>query len=123
MVYTSAGHQANILFQSDEVSRLNSTGTVLGISDESPFETAAEIQLHSGDLVVLATDGIMEQTSPPNELGESELFGWNRTMQSVREHRHRPAKEILNLLCRDVRRFANETAQKDDITAVIIKVL
>ena len=123
MVYTSAGHQANILFQSDEVSRLNSTGTVLGISDESPFETAAEIQLHSGDLVVLATDGIMEQISPANELGESELFGWNRTMQSVREHRHRPAKEILNLLCRDVRRFANDTPQKDDITAVIIKVL
>ena len=123
MVYTSAGHQANILFQSDAVSRLDSTGTVLGISDESPFETAAEIQLHPGDLIVLATDGIMEQTTPPNEHGESELFGWNRTMQSVREHRHRPAKEILNLLCRDVRRFANGAPQKDDVTAVIIKVL
>ena len=123
MVYTSAGHQANILFQSDEVARLDSTGTVLGISDENPFETAAEIQLHSGDLVVLATDGIMEQTSPENEQGEVELFGWNRTMQSVREHRHRPAKEILSRLCQDVRRFANGAPQKDDITAVIIKVV
>ena len=123
MVYTSAGHQANILFQSDEVSRLNSTGTVLGISDDNPFETAAEIPLHSGDLIVLATDGIMEQMSPPNEHGETELFGWNRTMQSVREHRHRPAKEILSRLCHDVRRFANGTPQKDDVTAVIIKVL
>ena len=123
MVYTSAGHQANILFQSDEVSRLNSTGTVLGISVESPFETAAEIPLHSGDLIVLATDGIMEQTSPMNEQGETELFGWNRTMQSVREHRHRPAKEILSRLCHDVRRFADGASQKDDVTAVIIKVL
>ena len=123
MVYSSAGHQANILFQSDSVSRLDSTGTVLGISDESPFETAAEIQLHAGDLIVLATDGIMEQTTPPNEHGETELFGWTRTMQSVREHRHHPAKEILDRLCHDVRRFANGAPQKDDVTAVIIKVL
>ncbi|MEK6257708.1 MAG: SpoIIE family protein phosphatase [Planctomycetota bacterium] len=123
MVYTSAGHQANILFQSDVVSRLDSTGTVLGLSDESPFATSAEIPLHSGDLVVLATDGIMEQISVSNDRSETELFGWNRTMQSVREHRHHPAKEILNHLCLDVRRFANGAPQIDDVTAVIIKVL
>ena len=44
-------------------------------------------------------------------------------MQSVREHRHRPAKEIMSHLCYDVRRFANGAPQMDDITAVIIKVL
>ena len=123
MVYTSAGHQATILFRSDEVSRLDSTGTVLGISANDAFENSAEIRLHPGDLVVLATDGIMEQASPPNDQGEVELFGWNRTVQSVREHRNRPAKEILNRLCHDVRRFADGAPQKDDVTAVIIKVL
>lgn len=123
MVYTSAGHQASILFRSDEVSRLDSTGTVLGIASEDPFENSTEIQLHPGDLVVLATDGIMEQSAPPDDRGEIELFGWNRTTQSVREHRNLPAKEILNRLCQDVRRFANGTPQKDDVTAVIIKVL
>ena len=122
MVYSSAGHQANILFHSDEVSRLDSTGTVLGIFDGFPFETAAEIQLHPGDLIVLATDGIMEQSSAPNQNGDIELFGWNRTMQSVREHRNLSAKEILDRLCRDVRIFANGAPQKDDVTAVIVKV-
>ena len=123
MVYTSAGHQANILFQSDEVSRLDSTGTVLGIFEESPYPTAAEIQLQSGDMIVLATDGIMEQISPPNEEGHTELYGWDRTMQCVRKHRHRPAEDILELLCQDVRRFANGAPQKDDVTAVVVKVL
>lgn len=123
IIYSSAGHQANILFRSDEVSRLQSTGTVLGLYADSPFETADRISLQSGDLVVLATDGIMEQSAPPNEAGESELYGWNRTMQTVREHRHRPAKEILDRLCQDVRRFANGAPQKDDVTAVVIKVL
>ena len=123
MVYSSAGHQANILFRSDEVTRLNSTGTVLGIFEESPYPTASEIQLHSGDMIVLATDGIMEQLSPSNEAGQTELYGWDRTMQCVRQHRHRPAEEILERLCQDVRRFAKGAPQKDDVTAVIIKVL
>lgn len=123
ITYTSAGHQANILFRSDEVSRLRSTGTVLGLFAESAFETAERISLQSGDLVVLATDGIMEQTAAPNERGATELYGWNRTMQTVREHRHRPAREILDRLCLDVRRFANGSPQKDDVTAVVIKVL
>ena len=123
MVYTSAGHQANILFKSDEVSRLDSTGTVLGIFEETPFPTSAEIQLQSGDLIVLATDGIMEQVTLPNEAGETELYGWDRTMRCVRQHRHRPAEEILERLCQDVRRFAKGAPQKDDVTAVVIKVL
>ena len=123
MVYTSAGHQANILFRSDKVTRLDSTGTVLGIFEGSPYPTASEIQLHSGDMIVLATDGIMEQISPPNEAEQTELYGWDRTMQCVRQHRHRSAEEILERLCQDVRRFAKGAPQKDDVTAVVIKVL
>lgn len=123
MVYASAGHQASILFRSDEISRLDSTGTVLGLYEETSFETAGEIPLQSGDLIVLATDGIMEQTSPRNERGQIDLYGWNRTMQSVRDNRHRSSREILDRLCQDVRHFAGGTPQKDDITAVVIKVL
>ena len=122
MVYTSAGHQANILFQSNDISRLDSTGTVLGIFEETPFPTSVEIPLHSGDLIVLATDGIMEQSSSPNEEGDTELYGWDRTMSYVRQHRHRPADEILERLCQDVRRFAKGAPQNDDVTAVVIKV-
>ena len=58
-----------------------------------------------------------------DDRGEIGLFGRNRMTQSVREHPNLSAKEILNHLCHDVRRFANGAPQKDDVTAVIIKVL
>lgn len=121
--YASAGHQANILFHSDEIVRLNSTGMVLGIQDGSEYPSPPRIQLKSGDLIVLATDGVMEQASMgsvPGKVGE--LFGWQRTMESVRRNRHRSASEILRQLCEDVHGFAQGSPQVDDVTAVIIKV-
>lgn len=122
--YASAGHQANILFHSDEIVRLNSTGMVLGIQEGSEYPSPPRIQLNSGDLIVLATDGVMEQASKgslPGKVGE--LFGWQRTMESIRQNRHRSASEILQQLCQDVRSFAEGSPQMDDVTAVIIKVL
>lgn len=122
--YASAGHQANILFHSNEVTQLNSTGTVLGVFDAATYENSREIPLEPGDLIVLATDGIMEQNSGhrmPD--GPADLFGWAGTMESVRRNQHLPAREILDRLCRDVREFAAGSPQKDDVTAVVIKVL
>jgi sigma-B regulation protein RsbU (phosphoserine phosphatase) len=121
--YSSAGHQANILFRSDEIVRLSSTGMVLGIQEGSEYPTPPRISLNSGDLIVLATDGVMEQASIgsiPGNVGE--LFGWQRTMESIRSNRHRSASEILQHLCEDVRGFAQGAPQQDDVTAVIIKV-
>ena len=66
----------------------------------------------------------MEQVSPDQAPGvRGELFGWQRTIASVRKNRHLPAKQILEHLFEDVRQFACGIPQKDDVTAVIIKVL
>lgn len=122
--YASAGHQANILFHSDEVTQLNSTGTVLGVFEAATYENSREIPLQPGDLIVLATDGIMEQNSGHKlPEGPSDLFGWTGTMESVRRNQHLSASQILVRLCQDVREFAAGSPQKDDVTAVIIKVL
>ena len=122
--YASAGHQAFLLNRDDESIRLESTGTPLGIESEASYTASQEIPLRTGDLVVLATDGIMEQIASDPALGQrGELFGWQRTMDSIRRNRHLPACQILEQLCADVRQFANGSPQKDDVTAVIIKVL
>ena len=55
--------------------------------------------------------------------GTTELFGWTGTMESIRRNQHLSAQEILAKLCQDVREFAAGSPQKDDVTAVIIKVL
>ena len=124
MRYAAAGHQAQILTRNDVVVRLGSMGLPLGIERDTRYESPREIELQSGDLIVLATDGIMEQISPDPVPGvRGELFGWSRTMDSVRRNRHLPAKQILERLYEEVRQFACGASQKDDVTAVIIKVL
>ena len=122
--YASAGHQAFLLNREGESIRLESTGTPLGIESEGRYSTPLEMPLQPGDVVVLATDGIMEQLSPDLPSGQrGEFFGWQRTLDSIRRNRQLPASHILEQLCADVREFADGSPQKDDVTAVIIKVL
>lgn len=124
MSYAAAGHQAQMLTGDDELVRLDSLGLPLGIEPEVCYGSSREVELQSGDLIVLATDGIMEQISSDSAPGvRGELFGWPRTIASVRKHRHLPAKQVLEHLYQDVRQFAGGLPQKDDVTAVIIKVL
>ena len=122
--YAAAGHQAQMLTCDDELIRLDSMGLPLGIESDVSYGSSRDFELSSGDLIILATDGIMEQVSPDQSPGvRGELFGWQRTIASVRKNRHLPAKQILEHLFEDVRQFACGIPQKDDVTAVIIKVL
>lgn len=122
--YAAAGHQAQLLTCQGEWMRLDSLGLPLGIESEASYRAPRDVALQPGDLIVLATDGIMEQVAPDSAPGvRGELFGWSRTMASVQKNRHLPAKQILEHLFEDVRQFAKGMPQKDDVTAVIIKVL
>jgi serine phosphatase RsbU (regulator of sigma subunit) len=53
---------------------------------------------------------------------EENLFGAKRTLDVIREHRGKPAREIVAQLFLAVRGFCREKAQLDDMTAVVIKV-
>ena len=122
--YASAGHQALLLKGTHEIIPLDSLGIPLGIQSGASYPAPHEIPLQSGDLILLATDGIMEQISPDPRPGiRGELYGWQRTMESVRRSRHLSASQILEQLWADVREFAQGSPQNDDMTAVIIKVL
>jgi hypothetical protein len=124
IIYSSAGHEAKILTRSDEIVLLPSTGLVLGIQEGAEYPSSSRIQVCTGDLIVLATDGVIEQSRVASIPGtHQELFGWQRTMESIRRNRHRSASEILQQLCQDVRDFAEGVSQGDDATAVVIKVL
>jgi serine phosphatase RsbU (regulator of sigma subunit) len=56
--YGSAGHDCAFVRTRDGVARLSITGPVLGVMEE-PFGSEA-IELHKGDILVLATDGLTE---------------------------------------------------------------
>ena len=73
--------------------------------------------LNSGDLVLLLTDGVIEAIAPAGS-----LFGIERALEIVRANRKKTAREIVDVLAREVHEFTQFQAQLDDITVIVIKV-
>jgi sigma-B regulation protein RsbU (phosphoserine phosphatase) len=115
-VYASAGHQCFLLGPGEEVQPLDSTNLPLGILAGRVAAARPQILL-PGQVVLFLTDGVAETESP-----QGVYFGIDRTLDVVRANRHRLAGEIVEMLYRSARGFAQEGPQQDDITAVVLKV-
>ena len=120
LIYGNAGHPAGYVLDAEgQVRRhLNSTAIPLGIVPEAEFPAGNAVQLASGDMVVLLTDGIVEARAPDNT-----VFGTQRVFEIVRHYRADPAHLIVTNLYHAVRAFTQNAPQVDDITAVVIKVI
>ncbi|MEI8019267.1 MAG: SpoIIE family protein phosphatase [Schlesneria sp.] len=116
--YSAAGHEGGILHANGELQRLKSTGTVLGMNPTAVFESGTTVQLQPGDLVLIATDGLIESMSP-----ERKLFGQDRIVEVLRRHQSKSAREILAAIQSASEEFRDHQPNRDDITAVAIKVL
>ncbi len=116
--YASAGHRGYLLTADGEAKILEGTGIPLGVMEEAVITSVPASPLAAGDLIVLTTDGIEESMSPNRT-----LFGIENTLDVIRANRERPADEIVQALYEAACDFAEGEPQRDDITAVVIKVL
>ncbi len=116
----SAGHGPSFVYSHPEDSfrELNAQALPLGIAPSLHSDPSEHLHLHSGDLVLLATDGFFEW-----ENDQGEQFGVLRIEESIRSSRDLAAKDIITRLYEKVNAFSNGTKQQDDLTAVVIKRL
>jgi len=114
----SAGHGPLFIYRlrEDHFATMGGQALPLGISPRLISEPPLSLELHPGDLLVLATDGFFEWVN-----SQAEQFGTKRLEEVVRASRHLPPKEIISTLYRAVVDFSGGTKQQDDLTAVIIK--
>jgi sigma-B regulation protein RsbU (phosphoserine phosphatase) len=117
LLYTNAGHLAPILIRNGQAQRLESTGTVVGIFPEYPFEQA-EVDLERGDLLAAFTDGITE-----SENAQEEQFGDKRLIELLSANAARPLNEILQLVMDAVGQWAHDADSRDDITMLLARKL
>ncbi len=90
-------------------------GTWLGIADHiEGYLEDREIELGSGDMVMLFTDGITEAAGPGGE-----MFGRERLEQSLSRYADLPVTEILEKIINQVVDFQED--QSDDMTLVLVK--
>jgi len=114
---SNAGHTPPILVRADgSVWRPGSDGMVLGVLEHNTY-TQNEVTLHSGDRLVLVTDGITEATSRAEaELGDEGLLA------GLRETRATAAGEAAPRVLELARRFADD-GLADDATVVVVDVM
>jgi two-component system sensor histidine kinase ChiS len=95
-------------------------GLVLGAVDEPLFSEKLKeitIGLRSGDVIVFITDGISEAK---NLIGNE--FGYERLQSVIQSKRHASAQELTKFIMEEVKAFANQPVQYDDITLVVFKI-
>jgi PAS domain S-box-containing protein len=116
MQYANAGHRGYLFRGGAAPELLAPTAIPLNVTPDYQVETAPEIPLVPGDVVLLYTDGVIEATSATGE-----AFGPERMLQLVAACREQSARAIVDRLFEDVQAFAATGRCEDDMTAVIIK--
>ncbi len=114
-----AGHDPAIVYDPvrDRFSELGGSGMALGIQPEYEY-TAEEAPLGaSGQIIVMATDGIWEAHNAGRE-----MFGKDRVHAIIRQNSQASAATIRDQLFKAVADFT-EGKQDDDITLAVLKVL
>ena len=114
--FSNAGHDWPFLISSDgSIRRLNKGGLMLGVFGQSLYEDES-VSLKVGDLLVIQSDGISEAMNV-----HQEQFGEQHLQDLLVEHKNRSAEEIIDMVVREVRKFAGANPQSDDITIMAIK--
>jgi sigma-B regulation protein RsbU (phosphoserine phosphatase) len=114
LVFTNAGHCVPLLRRGDRVFPLQAERAhtpPLGVTPELEAGEA-RVQLHSGDMMIMVSDGILEaRDARGNEYGLSRLSRRIRTARGNTE-------DVIKAILADIDAHSGDQAQADDMTIV-----
>src|SRR6266550_436618 len=113
--YSNGGHNLPYYLHRDGVSPLeNFGGSALGLVEQSRYASGRMV-LRPGEALLLYTDGVTEAM----DLSKT-LYSDERLEQFLGTNRGSAARQIIGDLISDVRHFAGEAPQSDDITVLAL---
>jgi phosphoserine phosphatase RsbU/P len=117
LTYCNAGHNPPLLIRADGTStELEAAGAVLGPFPDWLYEQS-ELQMRSGDKVLLFTDGLVEACN-----ADEESFGEHNLIRIARENPTSSAEELMGLLIRAASQHGDEHFQ-DDASLIVLKLI
>ncbi|MDZ7269017.1 MAG: PP2C family protein-serine/threonine phosphatase [candidate division KSB1 bacterium] len=121
--FARAGHNPAIIFRSGESQArlLQTAGLGLGLDPGEVFTRTlveGELQMSPGDTLVLYTDGFTEAMNR-----QQEEFGEERFLQLLQRHQYSSAEALVHYILQEVRAFAGDHPQHDDMTLVVLKAI
>lgn len=113
MRYTNAGHNAPVLVRQDgSYERLETGGLVLGVNPKADYEQG-NLDVASGDRLVLFTDGVTEAVN-----AKGEEYGEQRLLHLLIESHRLGATALQETVVDSVKRFSGGRL-KDASTVVV----
>jgi serine phosphatase RsbU (regulator of sigma subunit) len=122
LTFSRAGHEKPVIIRAQDSSAEfpDPSGMAIGLDVGPLFDEFLEeqsVQLNSGDLLALYTDGITEAVN----LHEEE-FGTDRFVSTLVSARTQGAAVIADTVDRELREFTGSEGLRDDRTLVIVKL-
>ena len=119
VTYTNAGHNPPYLMKADgTIEQLPlSKDIVVGALDDFQFSEET-LLLEHGDTLLLYTDGVTEAINVNDE-----EYGEKRLEETLKDVTQQNCQQIINTVKANVKTFAGEAEQSDDITLLAIKRL
>jgi sigma-B regulation protein RsbU (phosphoserine phosphatase) len=115
LTYCNAGHNPPLLIRADGAStELKAAGAVLGPFPDWLYEQS-ELQMRSGDTLLLFTDGLVEACN-----ADEESFGEHNLIRIARENPTSSAEELMGLLMRAAWQHGGNHFQ-DDASLIVLK--
>ena len=118
MKYVSAGHEPALLFRpGGRVRRLESTGTVLGLTARSAFRESAAA-LEAGDVLVAFTGGVTEAAD-----FDGREFGEEGVLRVLERHPDAGAAELSARILDSAANFRTPSSGVEDRTVVVARLV
>ena len=115
--YVNAGHNPPLIKQNENFEYYNiNPGVVLAAMEDMPCETN-ELQLKSGDAIILYTDGITEANYNYND-----FYGEERLKDILNKHKNDDLEKIITSVKKDIDDFCENQEQFDDTTMFAIRL-
>ena len=103
--------------QTEDISKISTSVDPIGVEKMTEY-TDNEMEVHSGDIIAMYTDGIVEAV---NSSGNQ--YSADKLIDTIKSNSKLSSKEIASLVKADIKNFTGSTRQHDDQTLLIIKVI
>jgi len=116
MQICNAGHEPPLVLRGDEVVRPESAGLILGVDQDERY-AVENMELSSGDLILLYTDGAIEANN-----FDHQMYSRERLVEALKLYGSLRVDQVLRSIHWDIRRFVGMAEQSDDLTLVGIRI-
>ena len=118
LTFCNAGHGPALIYHraTESFQVLNSTSLPLGFLTEFGARNGPTLEMGPGDLLVLATDGLIELQN-----ADHELFGRKRLEAVIHEYCTLAVQDIVMAIQDDVAEFLGDCDPLDDVTLMVLE--